>query len=121
MLQRQRLSTVAIMIFVVLVGLPVMAQTRQTPPPKTPPANQPAVPAQTAPVVPAKPIKRDEVFFAIERIVSSKNNDAGVSGITAELDGVIEITNRDITTNPFFFRKEAFYLRAQIARICHST
>jgi len=29
--------------------------------------------------------------------------------------------DRDITTNPFFFRKEAFYLRAQIARICHST
>jgi hypothetical protein len=29
--------------------------------------------------------------------------------------------DRTITTNPFFFRKEAFYLRAQIARICHST
>jgi len=28
---------------------------------------------------------------------------------------------RDIITNPFFFRKEKHYLRAQIARIYHST
>lgn len=89
MIRPAMFSTIAVMVF---LCAPATAQTRQTPPPKTPPANQPAPPAQTAPVVPAKPIKRDEVFFAIERIVSSKNNDAGVSGITAELDGVIEIT-----------------------------
>lgn len=29
--------------------------------------------------------------------------------------------NRDICTNPFFFKKEKEYLRAQIARIAHST
>jgi hypothetical protein len=29
--------------------------------------------------------------------------------------------NKVITTNPFFFKKESFYLRAQIARISHST
>jgi len=28
---------------------------------------------------------------------------------------------RDIYTNPFFFGKEKIYLRAQIARISHST
>ena len=89
MIRPAMFSTIAVMVF---LCAPATAQTRQTPPPKTPPANQPAPPAQTAPVVPAKPIKRDEVFFAIERVVSSKNNDAGVSGITAELDGVIEVT-----------------------------
>lgn len=97
MFRRERLSTIAVTFFVLLAGVPATAQTRQTPPPKAPPANQPAPPsaqaAQTAPVVPAKQIKRDEVFFAIERVVSSKNNDAGVSGITAELDGAIEITS----------------------------
>ena len=86
------LSAVAVVIFVSLAGCSATAQTRQTPPPKTPPTNQSSPPAQTALVTPAKQIKRDEVFFAIERVVSSKNNDAGVSGITAELDGVIEIT-----------------------------
>ena len=89
MIRPAMFSTIAVMVF---LCAPATAQTRQTPPPKTPPANQPAPPAQAAPVVPAKPIKRDEVFFAIERVVSSKNNDAGVSGITAELDGVIEVT-----------------------------
>ncbi len=86
------LSSIAVVIFAALAGWSAMAQTRQTPPPKAPPTNQSSPPAQAAPVVPAKQIKRDEVFFAIERVVSSKNNDAGVSGITAELDGVIEIT-----------------------------
>ncbi len=87
------LSSIAVAIFAALAGWPAMAQTRQTPPPKAPPTNQSA-----SPVTPEKQIKRDEVFFAVERVVSSKNNDAGVSGITAELDGVIEITG--ITYRP---------------------
>lgn len=90
MRRQARLSTVAVVIFASL-GFSAMAQTRQTPPPKAPPTNQASPPAKSAPVVPAKPIKRDEVFFAIERVVSSKN-ESGVSGIAAELDGVIEIT-----------------------------
>jgi len=92
------LSSIAVVIFASLAGWSAMAQTRQTPPPKSPPNAQSASPAQAAPVIPAKQIKRDEVFFAIERVVSSKNNDEGVSGITAELDGVIEITG--ITYRP---------------------
>lgn len=88
MLRPAMFSTIAVLVF---VCAPATAQTRQTPPPKAPPANQASPPAQSAPVTPAKPIKRDEVFFAIERVVSSKN-DSGVSGIAAELDGVIEIT-----------------------------
>ncbi|MDX2040982.1 MAG: LemA family protein [Acidobacteriota bacterium] len=84
---------IAVLVFVALADAPARAQARQTASPKTPPTSPSAPPAQAAPVVPAKQIKRDEVFFAIERIVSSKNNDAGVSGITAELDGVIEITS----------------------------
>jgi LemA protein len=91
------LSSIAVVIFASLAGWSAMAQTRQTPPPKAPPTNQSASQA-AAPVTPEKQIKRDEVFFAIERVVSSKNNDAGVSGITAELDGVIEITG--ITYRP---------------------
>lgn len=91
------LSSIAVAIFASLAGWPALAQTRQTPPPKAPPTSQSASQA-TAPVTPEKQIKRDEVFFAIERVVSSKNNDAGVSGITAELDGVIEITG--ITYRP---------------------
>ncbi len=93
MLRPAMFSMIAVLVFVALADAPARAQARQTSPPKTPPTNPSAPPAQAAPVVPAKPIKRDEVFFAIERVVSSKNNDAGVSGITAELDGVIEITS----------------------------
>lgn len=39
-------------------------------------------------------------------------------GVKVNFSGDLD---RVITTNPFFFKKESFYLRAQIARIHHST
>ncbi len=85
---RRRWIFSTVIVFTMLISWSAMAQTRQTPPPKTPPAAQ--APATTT-TPPAKPIKRDEVFFSIARLINSKN-ESPVSAISAEVDGVIEIT-----------------------------
>lgn len=83
-----------IIALLVFLTMSAMSQTRQAPPAKAPPAQTP--PAST-PQAPAKQIKRDEVFFSIGRLINSKN-ESSVSTISAEVDGVIEITG--ITYRP---------------------
>src|SRR5215475_6270224 len=53
---------------------------------------------QQAPAVNAKPIKRDEVYFSIARLINSLN-ESQVSAIVAELDGVFEVTNITVRTD----------------------
>ena len=90
MRSRGTFSTLVIVIFAMLFCFSAMGQTRQTSPPKAPPTQQaPAAPTAAQP--PAKQIKRDEVFFSIARLINSKN-ESPVSAISAEVDGVIEIT-----------------------------
>lgn len=91
---RMIFQVLALMVFLTMAVTPALAQTRQAPPPKAPPAQTP--PAST-PQAPAKQIKRDEVFFSIARLINSKN-ESSVSAISAEVDGVIEITG--ITYRP---------------------
>lgn len=79
--RRWMFSTIVFVISVVLASWPSGAQTPQKAPPS----------AQSATATPAKQIKRDEVFFSIARLINSKN-ESPVSAITAEVDGVIEIT-----------------------------
>ena len=80
-----------LMVFLTMTTALVLAQTRQVPPPKSPPTQTPTAAIAQAP---AKHLKRDEVFFSIARLINSKN-ESSVSAISAEVDGVIEIT--DIT------------------------
>jgi len=82
--RRVTFSTVVIVVFAMLSGLSAMAQTRQASPPVQ-------APTASTPQTPAKQIKRDEVFFSIARLINSQN-ESPVSAISAEVDGVIEIT-----------------------------
>ena len=79
--RRWMFSTVVFVISVVLTSWSSGAQTPQKAP----------QPAQSATATPTKQIKRDEVFFSIARLINSKN-ESPVSAITAEVDGVIEVT-----------------------------
>ena len=82
MRRRGTSSIIILAVFLSLTGLSAMAQARQT----APPAAQ-----TTSPTSPGKQLKRDEVFFSIARLINSKN-ESPVSAITAEVDGVIEVT-----------------------------
>ncbi|MBP6821680.1 MAG: LemA family protein [Acidobacteria bacterium] len=84
----------AFVVFSTMSLASALAQLRQAPTPKAFPTQSPSA---TATQAPAKPIKRDEVFFSIARLINSKN-ESSVSAISAEVDGVIEIT--DITYRP---------------------
>jgi LemA protein len=53
---------------------------------------------QQAPATNAKPIKRDEVYFSIARLINSLN-ESQVSAIVSELDGVFEVTNITVRTD----------------------
>ena len=82
MTRRSIVSVFAIMISALLVnGLATGLALAQTPPP--------AAKAQAAP--PAKPIKRDEVYFSMARRISEAN-ESQVSAVVTELDGIIEVT-----------------------------
>lgn len=86
-MRRQGILSILILIFVVAAtGQMAQAQTGSAP------AKAPQTPQAGAPPVNAKPIKRDEVYFSIARLINSLN-DSQVSAIVAELDGVFEVTN----------------------------
>lgn len=80
--RRMTFSILVIMISALLVEMvasgPVLAQ-----------ATPPTAKAPVAP--PAKPLKRDEVYFSMARRISEAN-ESQVSAVVAELDGIIEVT-----------------------------
>lgn len=81
MLRRTILSILALIFATAAsqMSLAQAAKPQQAAPQASPPAN-------------AKPIKRDEVYFSIARLINSVN-DAQISALVAELDGVFEVAN----------------------------
>ncbi|MDQ3012435.1 MAG: LemA family protein [Acidobacteriota bacterium] len=96
MMCKQRILSILVLIFAVAAASQMALAQAQTG--GAPPAKPPQAPQAGAPPINAKPIKRDEVYFSIARLINSLN-ESQVSAVVAELDGVFEVTNITVRTD----------------------
>lgn len=87
MRRRTMFPILTLLTVATLTGLASQQATAQTKPATPPAAGKP----QPTPPANAKPIKRDEVYFSMGRLINSINESA-ISAVVSELDGVIEVT-----------------------------
>lgn len=86
-MRRQMILSILVLILAIAATNSAALAQAQAPPAKAPQAQAPPAPPANA-----KPIKRDEVYFSVARLISAVN-DSQVSAVVEELDGVFEVAN----------------------------